>query len=566
MSRASLLVALGAALILGTSAAGAPTWGRPLMISIGDRAVGPDLALNPAGDALVVWDREVGSSCPTEPAALTCSHRIELTASPSRSGTWRTPVEISRPGIGARPRAAINASGSAAILWVHDIGRDRVVQASYVNGSSPWPSWPEPNDVSEPSLEVRDHHIALDASGNALAVWAERATTNFVVRGAIRNAASGAWSAAAKLSATGGNTSGGPSVALRTDGHAVVAWIEDNSVVRVTQGDAATGVWESPVSIPAPTAHGGPEIATNAMGDIALVWARGSTGSLRSVQSVFRSRDGSWTQPVEVGIVRSEAIDELQIGIDGGGDAVAMWVGDAGVQAAERGRATGNWPAPVLVSAPMLAASDPRLAIDAAGNAVAVWVGSKTEQVQTAIRPGASGPWQPPVVLSGSLASKPGVALDSAANALAVWNRESAPAVVVESASLDGSGPLLVRLRAPARAFVGVRARFSVEAVPWAAPLVGPPRWRFGDGRSTTGARASHAYARPGRYRVRVTSTDARATSTTSTRWVRVLKHRAWLGHTAASRGHDQLVQQRLVERSLERPRAAREPFCDVTS
>ena len=66
-----------------------------------------------------------------------------------------------------------------------------------------------------------------------------------------------------------------------------------------------------------------------------------------------------------------------------------------------------------------------------------------------------------------------------------------------------------------------VRGAFSVEPVPWAAPIAGAPRWLFGDGGSATGARVTHVYRRPGRYRVKVTS-DTLGNATIATRAVRI--------------------------------------------
>jgi len=202
---------------------------------------------------------------------------------------------------------------------------------------------------------------------------------------------------------------------------------------------------------------------------------------------------------------------------------MAMWVGPAGVQAAARPTTTGVWSPPALVSTPNLAASGIRLAVDAAGNAVAVWLSGENRVVQAAIRPGASGEWQPQIDVSESGASAPRVTMDAAGSAVAIWNRSSSQRVVVESADLAGSGPVLSRLTVPKRAVIaGARVRLSVQPVPWAALLAGEPRWRFGDGSFATGARVAHAYARTGRYRVSVSQGDAAGGESTATATITV--------------------------------------------
>ena len=58
------------------------------------------------------------------------SRAVEATTRPAGSGAWQPPIEVARPGIGALPRAAIDPAGDIAIVWVHDIGQDRVLQAT----------------------------------------------------------------------------------------------------------------------------------------------------------------------------------------------------------------------------------------------------------------------------------------------------------------------------------------------------------------------------------------------------------------------------------------------------
>jgi hypothetical protein len=136
VTRCAVALAATAALLLGAQAAGAPTWSAPVEISSGDRALGPRLAVNGAGEALVVWDQEVGADCTRDPASTFCVHIVQLATRTAGAATWRAPIELSRPGVGAEPRGAMGAAGDAAVAWVHDIGRERVLQATYRRGST----------------------------------------------------------------------------------------------------------------------------------------------------------------------------------------------------------------------------------------------------------------------------------------------------------------------------------------------------------------------------------------------------------------------------------------------
>ena len=507
------------ALVLATSAASAPTWSPETQLSRGDRALGPELAISPAGDAAVVWDQEVGPDCASSPASLQCAHIVELTTRQRGTSSWLTPIELGRPGIGDRPHVAINDAGDALVAWVHDIGRDRVLQATFRSRSAA--SWPEPNDVSEPSLGVQDFGINLDHDGNAVAAWSERTEAGVALRVATRNAARGAWGAARTISRQDGNVSGGPAIAV-VGGIALVLWIEDG-VVRETRGDIPADFWFVPTQVSASgagVAFGKPDVAVDeSTGDTVAVWASRTGATCCTVEAAsYTSGRGHW-DAFEIGSLRSPT-DEPRVAIRGH-SGVAVWVGHRGIESAAGADAPQSWSRPTLVSAPSPIVAEPDVALDYHGNAVAVWTSGTNGVVQSAIRPAASGSWQRPVDVSTAGSSKPLVSSDTT---LTVWNRSSAPRVAVESSDLTGGGPVLQNLRIPKKGTVRAGLTFSVAPAPWSAPLTGEPAWHFGDGRSAHGRRVVHRYKRPGSYRVSVTSRDAAGDTTTATQRVRVVR------------------------------------------
>ena len=512
------LVLTAVALALGTPAAGAPRWSGVTQLSTGDRALGPELALDGAGEGLVVWNQEIGSACPTEPASLSCVHVVQA-SSRLRDGTWQAPVDISRPGVGSRPTAALSDAGDGAILWVHDIGRDRVVQATYRRGATG--TWPEPNDLSESVLEVRDHHIALDRWGNAMAIWAERSATSFVVRGAIRSAQSGVWGQPTILSTPGTNVSAGPSLALAPESLGITAWVEGGQV-RASLVYIAR--WQPVVTVSRPTSTvvGAPSVAVGPNGDSIVVWParRGSETVVEA--ALFAYESGTWYAPVELGVLR-DASETPRATVDRVGNADVVWVGRRGVESASGQFASTLWTRPVRVSATSEAASGVAVSGDAARRIVAVW-----EVAGGSVRAALSGvgttAWQPVGLAAGGSAG-PRVALAADGRAVAVWNRNSGQQVTVESAELDGKGPVLYGLVAPSRPVaIGASARFSIRASPWAAPLTGGiARWEFGDGGVASGFEVSHAFAHVGRYTVMFSLADARGDVSTATSVVRVL-------------------------------------------
>ena len=100
--------------------------------------------------------------------------------------------------------------------------------------------------------------------------------------------------------------------------------------------------------------------------------------------------------------------------------------------------------------------------------------------------------------------------------ALLSRSRTAPQRVLVESADLAPTGPVLTNLQVPAKATVGVKASFSVSPRAWNAPPAGLPLWKFGDGTSTTGAQVGHTFGATGMSTVSVAQRDAAGNVSTS--------------------------------------------------
>jgi hypothetical protein len=519
MNRRRTLWVAALTLVLVGGAAAAPTWRAPVRLSPSERALGPELALNPGGDAVAVWDHEEGADCPTQPASLSCIHIVEA-ASRTSGNDWQTPVEVSRPGIGAAPLVALDPAGDAAIIWIHDIGQDRVLQATIrPHGAA---TWPNANDLSGTPLEIKNHAVALDGGGNAVAVWAQRDASSFYIVGDLRPAAGGVWLAPVALSSISSDATAGPALAAIPSGDVLVAWIEGGAL-RIASGHAATGIWDTAVS----PAGGGiatdsdVDIALNPAGDAAVAWSwRRSATAPNIVQAAFRPAGAGWGAAVDLGTVRGRS--HLRVAISDAGNVAAVWRGpDDTLRAAGRARTTGNW-SQTRTIASNVSAAGAQLSMNPRGNAVAVWTNSISAKTRGAIRP-AGGAWQPPVGMSLAASSAARVALDAESTAVAVWARAPDQRVLVESADLRGGGPVLAGAQVPQRAVVQVKASFSVQPKAWASSLVGAPSWRFGDGTSATGLSVRHAYKTRGMYTVTVSQSDAAGVRSTLTQKVTVV-------------------------------------------
>lgn len=466
-------------------------WTTPQVLSTGSIALGPELSVAPSGAAMAVWDHESGPDCAQSPASLACAHIVEFSERPSPLG-WSYPREIARPGIGARPQVALNDAGRAAVIWVHDIGRDRVVQATYRTGASD--SFPNPSDLSAAVLEVRSHHVGIDAAGNAVVVWAERHDKEFDVAGEIRSTKNGAWGAPVVLSTA--NATAGPSLAVTPAGEAFAIWLEGSSVL-VARGDLEQGRWDPAVTL-GNDAGSGAAISVNSAGDAFAAWTLvGASG----IEAAMRTPAGTWqTEDAHVDNGPTAATAGPDVALAPDGTAVALWVASGMSRYALRSP-DGTWSRPLPIAA--ADSAEPRIAMDPRDDAIATWV--QGGRLVAAVRPATPGAWQPSLELSHAEVSEPRVALDSTGHGTAVWNLRTGDSLPVMTAELSAAAwtPTLGNRRRPS---IRGRARAGRTLTclrgDWAGTI--PITYEY------TWLRYTRVRARGAQYRVRAADAGAR--------------------------------------------------------
>ena len=505
--------ALAAAFLVACGAAAAgPTWHARVPLSSPPLAVEPDLALSRGGEAVVVWDREDGPVCASAPDNPACVHVLE--ARSRLVGGWEAPAEIMRPGVGPGPRVAVNSKGDAVVVWRHDIGAPRVLQAAWRPGTSR--PWQAPIDLSGAG-PMGGQDVGLDDAGNAVAAWTIDLGAGLVAQAEVRPFASGSWGAPSTLSRAGETAVGAPDLAVNGAGDAVAVWTRGGGVVQASARPASSGVWQPAVDI-APGTQ--PQVVLDPAGNAVAVWAVPGGG----VQGSSRSAGGGWSGPTDVS---RGAGTSVQIGVDDSGNVVAVWLSPAGphVRSSRRDAATGAWSQPVDVSVAGVGASEPDVAVDPRGNAVAVWNRAGAPTLRAALRPVATGSWLSGVGLSaaGVTTGDARVAIDASGRALAIWTRRGPGQSVVESSELAGAGPVFTGVTIPTKRAVGKPVQFSLRSSAWAAPVVGQPLWRFGDTKTASGQTVTHVYTARGSYTVSVAHSDAAGGTSTASGTIKLV-------------------------------------------
>jgi hypothetical protein len=128
------------------------SWSAAANLTSTNQAFGPQVAIDPAGSAIAVWDQYDGTN-----DAVVSSSRAS-------GGSWAAPVTVSSTG-GAAPAISMNASGELVALWHSD---GALESASRTAGGS----WGSPTTVvTSGDIDFGIPTVALDNAGVATAVW-----------------------------------------------------------------------------------------------------------------------------------------------------------------------------------------------------------------------------------------------------------------------------------------------------------------------------------------------------------------------------------------------------------
>ncbi len=257
---------IGAQFSIGmvTRAAGSATFAAPTTLPVFNNSLQPEVATDPAGDAVVVWRSFIGSAS-----------RIEA-ISRSAGGSFGAPEPVSALGSAEEPAVAVGAGGDAAIAW-HESGGGQFFVAAATR-SHTLTSFRQPVRVS-PASGV-NAQVAVDPAGNAVVVWR---TIPFTVEAATHSAADNAVSnfTAVGLLSPPGRFATAPRVAFDSAGDAVALWQSGDDDLEANRRPAG-GTFGPPAPLTQFELQPPPEfpaLALDPAGDGAVVWVREAAAS-----------------------------------------------------------------------------------------------------------------------------------------------------------------------------------------------------------------------------------------------------------------------------------------------
>jgi hypothetical protein len=165
---------------------------------------------------------------------------IQASTKPFGSHWQDTPDDLSGTGQRAdTPQIAVDANGNATAVWMRSNGFNSIIQASIKPFGGIWQDTPD--DLSETGQTATNPQIAVDANGNATAVWMRSNGTNVIIQSSTHFFGP----TVTHLNPNSGPAAGGTSVTITGTN-----FLEDSAVM-FGSTPAASVIVNSPTSITA---------------------------------------------------------------------------------------------------------------------------------------------------------------------------------------------------------------------------------------------------------------------------------------------------------------------------
>lgn len=397
----------------------AKAWGTAALIETDNTgsAYVPQVAMDGSGNALAVWQQHDGT-------------RYNVWSNRYAAGTgWGVAALIETDNVSdaSDPQIAVNANGNAMAVWAqHDGARRNIVANRYTVGTGWGAVALLETDNAGNAMEPQ---VAMDASGNGLAVWTQDDGTHVAVM-ANRYTAGSGWGTAAPIETNSAGDANETRIAIGANGNALVVWQQhDGMRINIWSNRYTTGTgWGTAELIETDNAGDAysPRIAFDANGNAQAVWSQ-FDGTRSNIMANRYAAGSGWGTATILGGALNAATP--QIAFDTSGNALAVWVQPDGPRYSiwsSRYTAGTGWGTAALIETDNSGdAGSPRIAFDASGQALAVWGQSDGTRINIwTNRYTAGSGWGTAALIetnNAGDANEPQIALGANGNALAVW-------------------------------------------------------------------------------------------------------------------------------------------------
>jgi len=139
---------------------------------------------------------------------------------------WQVPelIEAENLGHALAPQIAFDANGNAIAVWYQPGGAQYSI---YANHYQPGLGWGTAGLIENNTGEAYNPQIAFDANGNAIAVWRQFDGTRYNIWANRYDAATGSWGTA-ELIETDTGWAVAPQIAIDANGNAIAVWVQSD--------------------------------------------------------------------------------------------------------------------------------------------------------------------------------------------------------------------------------------------------------------------------------------------------------------------------------------------------
>lgn len=395
-------------------------WGTATLIETeSGSADAPRVAVDPSGNAIAVWKQYDGS-------------RWNIWANRYVAGSgWGVAslIEVNMVGSAREPVVAVDRTGNATAVWSEwDGTRSKVYSNRYIVGTG----WGRSVHIGVDGAENATRpDVAMDESGNAIAVWAQSDGTRYNIY-ANRYAVGVGWWTPTLIETDNSGNADYPVVAVDSSGNAIAAWQQhDGARYNIWANRYMVGMgWGIAEPIETENVNDAhyPDIAVDDSGNFIVVWSQ-HDGTRWNIWSNRYVRGAGWEGATRVETDDTHHAVSPSVAVDSAGNAIAVWVQSNGGSDIWANRYTVGvgWGTAELIETDSGSAGWPAVAADDSGNAIAVW--SQYDGISTNIvsnRYAVGVGWGTAGVIETENAGSIGahdvdIGVDSSGNAIAVW-------------------------------------------------------------------------------------------------------------------------------------------------
>ncbi|MFT3924398.1 MAG: hypothetical protein QM778_17810 [Myxococcales bacterium] len=319
-------------------------------------AANPAVAMNGAGEAMVVWQQLDG-----------VRKNIWSSRYTPDEG-WGAPqlVEKDDTGDAINPEIVMDADGNATAAWQGFDGTRQRVQAARHTQSKGW-SAPNNVQVLTSSSDMINPQLAVAQDGTVHLSWIEHYDTSYALF-VNRCSPTGLWGSDERLNYIN-SSSTVAKIAVNHGGDACLTYTTTESQPTVNLGHRpAGGAW------------GASPIVQSYSTGLAVLDDAGNATILYNDKGSFRAAGCGWAAcPTPSAPVASLPAIEPAMVTNGAGAVFAVWSHPAGTHSDIRARRytrEAGWDAEITIESDDRTASTPAIGVDAVGNGLAIWVQS----------------------------------------------------------------------------------------------------------------------------------------------------------------------------------------------